>query len=321
MSSDTKHAYLDRIRGDSAYPFFRGFVWTLTAIGALGSIGLGIFGLYLFSVGGIYGQFAMVFIIGGAIMFALTIAGKEVSSMLCDIADATIDSASRPSQHRIHAPNNEPVASSAPLNQVVQDDVPHSGPSPLQERHVSTMTTAQKVFIALGGVVLVGLLFLAAYAGLNSAKSPTSTPGQSAASIEPQDTAMAPTPTPAPDAMPPEPAAPTQPFEDQPSDPNVVASINALERILFASVDPGINYSVNATLAEKTGASDAAICMSLDHNGYCSGTYIPLHKGLLSEEQALEFYDARGKTGCFTVQKDQYRTIFVVRFHAGACRP
>lgn len=82
--------YLEAIRSNSCYPAFRGFVKIFTFLGYLLAIGIVVAGM----VTGQIGYTILAFV--GAIIYAILIrVAKEVSLMLADIADATIDSSSK----------------------------------------------------------------------------------------------------------------------------------------------------------------------------------------------------------------------------------
>ena len=82
--------YLEAIRANSCYPTFRGFVQIFTLLGYLVAAVVAIAGFVTGQIG------AMLLAIAGAIIVALLIrVGKEMSLMLADIADATIDSSSK----------------------------------------------------------------------------------------------------------------------------------------------------------------------------------------------------------------------------------
>lgn len=210
------------------------------------------------------------------------------------------------------APSSVAPASSAGSPEHV---IPTNLPSPMsQERQVSKMTTAQVAFIVLGVFFVGALLFLGIYAS-NDDIHAQSSPLQTGAPVESPYGQTGPAEPQS--AL--EPAKP--PLDNLPIDPNVVESVAQLERALFASQSPGVNYSAYAVLAKQSAVSDGVICESLDYNGFCSGNAkVILHKSDMPEDKALEFYDMRGKSGCFTVQADSYRTVYIVNFHSGMCR-
>lgn len=82
--------YLNHIRKNSAYPTFRGFVTFFTVVGDILAIIVAI--CSLFSGGGGMGVGGIVLGLLGAVVLALFVTvAREISLMLADIADATIN--------------------------------------------------------------------------------------------------------------------------------------------------------------------------------------------------------------------------------------
>ncbi len=88
-------AYLHTIRANSCYPTFRAFITIATALSYIVAA--------LVVIGGVYaGQIAGL-LVGVAIALVIVLvakAGQEVSLMIADIADATIDSAGQVRESR-----------------------------------------------------------------------------------------------------------------------------------------------------------------------------------------------------------------------------
>jgi drug/metabolite transporter (DMT)-like permease len=82
--------YLNHIRKNSAYPTFRGFVTFFTVVGDVVAVLVAIG--CLFTGGGGIGVGGVVLGLLGAVVLALFVTvAREVSLMLADIADATIN--------------------------------------------------------------------------------------------------------------------------------------------------------------------------------------------------------------------------------------
>ena len=94
--SPQKAAYIDRIRSESAYKWFRGFISIITLI-LYSFAGISIFAgfaVIIFAgkgtgVLGIISAFAPLLI--GVILFLIAIVSKEASLMLADLADSVMD--------------------------------------------------------------------------------------------------------------------------------------------------------------------------------------------------------------------------------------
>jgi len=102
-----KKNYLDEIRANSCYPTFRAVVLVATIATYLAA------GLII-----IAGIIAKEFIIGAAVAIIVAIVAKvaqEVSLMIADIADATIDSASKTLKDKVQT---LPIAQTPPPNPV-----------------------------------------------------------------------------------------------------------------------------------------------------------------------------------------------------------
>ncbi|WP_152597994.1 hypothetical protein [Novilysobacter arseniciresistens] len=78
--------YLDHIRSNSFYPAFRGFIQFFTLVGYIAAGLVALFGFFTKSIGAI-----LLFLLGTAVLAVLVRVAKEVSLMLADIADATIN--------------------------------------------------------------------------------------------------------------------------------------------------------------------------------------------------------------------------------------
>ena len=101
--------YLEALRSGSCYPTFRGFVTVFELFGYL-------FAAIVAAGGFISGQSGAVFLgIAGAALIALLIrVAKEMSLMLADIADATIDASARSVVSHSSAPLASQQAVAAP---------------------------------------------------------------------------------------------------------------------------------------------------------------------------------------------------------------
>lgn len=78
--------YLEHIRSNSAYPAFRGFIQFFTVLGYIAAGLVAVFGFFTKNIGAI-----LLFLLGAAVLAILVKVSKEVSLMLADIADATIN--------------------------------------------------------------------------------------------------------------------------------------------------------------------------------------------------------------------------------------
>lgn len=85
-----KHQYLSQLRNDTCYPSFRGFVGVFKGVGYVAAIAVVVMGF----VSG--NGMAMVIGVAAAVVVVLLVTAiAEGSSMLADIADATLDQASQ----------------------------------------------------------------------------------------------------------------------------------------------------------------------------------------------------------------------------------
>lgn len=96
----SRQQYLQSIRGETAYPVYRGVIGTIALLGYVLS-GVVALGALVAGLGAMANSFLtglIVLIAGGvfaAIAFLVAKLSKEASLMLVDIADSTIDANSR----------------------------------------------------------------------------------------------------------------------------------------------------------------------------------------------------------------------------------
>ena len=103
--------YLNQLRSSSCYPTFRGFVTIATVIGYLVAAGLAVAGVLSGQPGGIVLGFVL-----GVIVALVAKVAQEISLMVADIADATIDVASRAKQDTGSTlVSAQPLSSSTPM--------------------------------------------------------------------------------------------------------------------------------------------------------------------------------------------------------------
>lgn len=97
-----KHQHLQKLRADTCYPAFRGFVSLFTVIGYLAACLVALFGVVVMgqSSGGVL---LGLVVIGGAVLLGVAVkAMTECSLMLADIADCTVyDSAAIGTTHAL----------------------------------------------------------------------------------------------------------------------------------------------------------------------------------------------------------------------------
>lgn len=95
--------YLDGLRSRSCYPTFRGFVAVITVLTY-------VLAALVILVGFLTGQMPAILgcIVAGVLLIVLAKAAQEVSLMIADMADATIDTASRPTAVRATTARSEP---------------------------------------------------------------------------------------------------------------------------------------------------------------------------------------------------------------------
>lgn len=99
-------SFVDRVRTESAYPAFRGFVGVLTWISYIIAACLALVGLFGGAGSGNLVGMAL-FLIGAMLWALLTNVAREIALMLADIADATLLVASDrplPAPRASHAP-------------------------------------------------------------------------------------------------------------------------------------------------------------------------------------------------------------------------
>lgn len=78
--------FLNHIRNNSFYPAFRGFIQFFTIVGYITAVLVAVFGFFTKNIGAI-----LLFLLGAIVIAVLVRVSKEVSLMLADIADATIN--------------------------------------------------------------------------------------------------------------------------------------------------------------------------------------------------------------------------------------
>ena len=82
--------YLEKLRENSFYPTFRGFIDFISVVGYIAAALLALFGIILL-VSSEGTPIAILIIFGSTVLAAFIKASKEVSLMVADIADAIID--------------------------------------------------------------------------------------------------------------------------------------------------------------------------------------------------------------------------------------